>query len=405
MLPFHVAYSIGFTDDSDCRACVPVSFPEPSADAKIHSDRVRRAIAEEICAAGGWIPFSRYMDIALYAPGLGYYAAGARKFGASGDFVTAPEITPLFARALAAQVAELMRRSEPAVLEVGAGTGALAAELLAELDANGASPQAYTIIEVSADLRQRQARMLGSRAPNLAGRIRWLDRLPERFSGVLLANEVLDVMPVQLLSWRENGLLELGIALDGDGSFRWEERPAHGHAPEYARRIIVEPPYVSEICLPAQAWVEAWGTILERGALLLIDYGFPRREYYHPQRATGTLRCHYRHRAHDDPLLLPGLNDITSHVDFTAIAEAGAAAGLELLGYCTQAAFLLNCGVLDILGRIPPGSGARYLKAAADVQRLLNPAEMGELFKVIALGRNVRGGLLGFRSGDRSHTL
>ncbi|HCX32307.1 MAG TPA: hypothetical protein DHV08_01335 [Rhodocyclaceae bacterium] len=382
-----------------------MSFPEPSADAKIHSDRVRRAIAEEICAAGGWIPFSRYMDIALYAPGLGYYAAGARKFGASGDFVTAPEITPLFARALAAQVAELMRRSEPAVLEVGAGTGALAAELLAELDANGASPQAYTIIEVSADLRQRQARMLGSRAPNLAGRIRWLDRLPERFSGVLLANEVLDVMPVQLLSWRENGLLELGIALDGDGSFRWEERPAHGRAPEYARRIIVEPPYVSEICLPAQAWVEAWGTILERGALLLIDYGFPRREYYHPQRATGTLRCHYRHRAHDDPLLLPGLNDITSHVDFTAIAEAGAAAGLELLGYCTQAAFLLNCGVLDILGRIPPGSGARYLKAAADVQRLLNPAEMGELFKVIALGRNVRGGLLGFRSGDRSHTL
>ncbi|GAB4168265.1 MAG: SAM-dependent methyltransferase [Rhodocyclaceae bacterium] len=382
-----------------------VTLPEPSPEARSHSDRVCEQIAREIGARGGWLAFSRYMELALYAPGLGYYAAGARKFGASGDFVTAPEITSLFGQALAAQLREIMGRSAPALIEVGAGTGALAADLLEELALCDALPESYAILEVSADLRQRQADTLRERDPRLAGRVRWITSLPERFSGAILANEVLDVMPVQVLAWRSGGLFECGVALDEHGGFRWEERPAHGHALEYARRIAAAPPYRSEICLASRAWIRAWAGILERGALLLIDYGFPRREYYHPQRSAGTLRCHYRHRAHDDPFFLPGLNDITSHVDFTSVAEAGVEAGLELLGYCPQAAFLLDCGILDILARIRPESGSRYLKAAADVQRLINPAEMGELFKVMALGRSVGGGLLGFRSAERSHTL
>lgn len=382
-----------------------MNLPPPAAEARSHGERVREALAHAIRAEGGWIPFARYMELALYAPGLGYYAAGARKFGASGDFITAPELTPLFGRALAAQITELMSRCEPNVIEVGAGTGILAADLLHELEAQAKPPLSYSILEVSADLRQRQAETLRSRDPRLAELVRWIDRLPAHFSGVVLANEVLDVMPVQLVAWRDEGLYERGVALAADGAFRWEERPARGALLEQALRIPADPPYLSEIGLAARAWVKAWGDVLERGALLLIDYGFPRHEYYHPQRRSGTLRCHYRHRAHDDPFFLPGLNDITSHVDFTAIAEAGNEAGLALLGYGPQAEFLLDCGVLDILARAAPDSGARYLKSAADVQRLLSPAEMGELFKVMVLGRGVDGPLLGCRSGERSHTL
>ncbi len=382
-----------------------MSLPPPAAEARSHSERVREAIARAIRAEGGWIPFARYMELALYAPGLGYYAAGARKFGASGDFITAPELTPLFGRALAAQLVELISRCEPNVIEVGAGTGILAADLLPELQAQVKRPVSYCILEVSAELRQRQAETLRSRDPRLAELVRWIDRLPARFSGVVLANEVLDVMPVRLVAWRDDGPYEQGVALAADGGFHWEERPARGALLEQALRIRAAPPYLSEIGLAARAWVKAWGDVLERGALLLIDYGFPRHEYYHPQRRSGTLRCHYRHRAHDDPFFLPGLNDITSHVDFTAIAEAGSEAGLALLGYRPQAEFLLDCGVLDLLAGTAQDSDARYLRSAADVQRLLSPAEMGELFKVMVLGRGIDAPLLGFRSGERSHTL
>jgi SAM-dependent MidA family methyltransferase len=382
-----------------------MELPTADTEALAHSQRVRLALEREIREAGGWIPFSRYMELALYAPGLGYYAAGARKFGAEGDFITAPELTPLFAQALAVQVGELLARSSGGIIEVGAGTGALAAQLLAELDATGTVLPSYSILELSAELKDRQRRTLAARAAGAAERVGWIDRLPASFSGVVLANEVLDVMPVQSVAWRADGLYERGVALGPDGGFCWEERPAGGRLLETARRLPVEAPYVSEVCLPASAWIEEWGRILERGALLLIDYGYPRREYYHPQRSSGTLRCHYRQRAHDDPFHLPGLNDITSHVDFSAIAEAGARAGLDLLGYCTQARFLMNCGILELMLRTPPDTGVRYLKLAADAQRLLSPADMGELFKVMALGRGIDASLVGFRDGDRAHTL
>lgn len=385
-----------------------MALPAPDADALAHSRRLAAAIAAEIEAAGGWIDFPRYMELALYAPGLGYYTAGARKFGAAGDFVTAPELSPLFARSLAAQAAQVMAASAPCILEAGAGTGRLAADLLAALEERGTLPEQYAILDLSPDLRQRQAQTLAARVPHLQERVVWLERLPARFSGLVLGNEVLDAMPVHLAAWREDGIHERGVALQ-DGAFAWAERPAPGPLLAQAKALAEEctiPPagYVSEIGLAAPAWVASWGPILERGALLLLDYGFPRREFYHPQRGGGTLMCHYRHQAHPDPFHLPGLTDITAHVDFTAVAEAGFAQGLELLGYTAQGQFLLNCGLLEALGRLEAGTPA-YFQASAMVQKLLQPHEMGELFKAIALGKGLDQPLLGFARGDRSHAL
>lgn len=382
-----------------------VNLPVPSPAAEEHSHRVREAVARAIDAAGGWLPFSGYMNLALYEPGLGYYAAGARKFGAEGDFITAPELTPLFGRAVAVQLVELMEWSAPRIVEVGGGTGALAADLLNELTRRNAPPLSYEILELSADLRARQQETLRRRAPELMDRVSWLDRLPDRYSGVVVANEVLDVMPVQLVTWKAGGIFERGVVVGGGGDFAWEDRPASGALLRAAQALGVTAPYLSEICLAARAWIAEWGRRLADGAIVVIDYGFPRHEYYHPQRSAGTLRCHYRHRAHNDPFYLPGLNDITAHVDFTAIAQAGNEAGLELLGYGSQAQFLLNCGILDILQEAAPVTGSTYLRQAADVQRLLSPAEMGELFKAMVLGRGIEHPLVGFLRGDRRHSL
>ena len=368
------------------------------ADATAQSRQLVDRIVEHIDAEGGWMPFDRFMQYALYEPGLGYYAATPGKIGPRGDFITAPEISPLFARALATQVAQAFEQVPPRLLEFGAGSGALAAGLIDALQRLGAPPERYGIVEVSADLKAEQQARLREEA------VQWLDAPPDAFDGVIVANEVLDVMPVKLFLARGGQTLERGVQAER-GQLGWGERPAGLELLEAVARIRDEvgplpDGYVSEVGLVARAWVATLGQWLRRGVALLIDYGFPRHEYYHPQRAMGTLMCHFRHRAHDDPLWLPGLNDITAHVDFTAMAQAARGAGLELLGYTSQARFLLDCGLLELLREAPAGASA-----SAAAWRLLSEAEMGELLKVLAFGRGVRGPLRGFASGDRSHRL
>jgi len=384
------------------------NLPIPAPEAVAHSQRLHQALVDEISTAGGWLSFARFMEQLLYAPGLGYYAAGARKFGAAGDFVTAPEMTALFGRALARQVAQVMAASAPMVLEVGAGSGRLAADLLLTLEQANTLPERYFILDLSADLRQRQQQTIAAAVPHLLARVEWLDRLPESFSGAVVANELLDAMPAHIVAWREDGIFERGVSIDASGRFTWSERPAGGAllaaAEEIGGQCTLPPGFESEISLAARAWAAEWGHRLNKGALLLIDYGFPRREFYHQQRGRGTLMCHYRHHAHADPFYLPGLQDVTVHVDFTSIIAAAHPAGLDLLGYASQGQFLLNCGILDRLAEIPNGT-PEYIRAAGAVGKLLMPHEMGELFKVIAIGRGMDDTLCGFSNGDQRRRL
>ena len=344
------------------------------------------------------------MELALYAPGYGYYSAGSTKLGPAGDFVTAPEISALFARSLARQVAKLVQAGLRNVVEIGAGSGALTADLLAALHALDRLPERYLILEVSGDLRKRQQARLAERVPHLAKRVQWLETLPTRLSAVLVANEVLDAVPVHIVRKHEGRIEEMGV-VDGMSGFKASYRSALAEVLVGARALALPDNYKTELNLAARAMVRSFAKALERGALFFIDYGFPAREYYHPQRSQGTLMCHYRHHAHDDPFALVGLQDITAHVDFTAIAAAGAEAGLEVLGYTTQAQFLVNCGITEILAETPADNVSVYAPLAAQAQKLLSPAEMGELFKVIALGKGMAGPLLGFVRGDKSHTL
>lgn len=376
-----------------------------NADMRAHLDRVTEHVTHAIDTAG-FLPFDRFMNLALYAPGLGYYSAGAAKFGATGDFVTAPEISSLYGVALARQAAQIIDSGCTRIVELGAGTGRMAADLLLELERLNCLPASYEIVEVSADLRQRQAATLQDLGPALAGRVRWVERLPERIEGLILGNEVLDAMPVSLIQTDGSAILEKGVALGADRStFRWAARPATGELLRAAEVLDLPDGYQTELSLAGPGLIRSLADALVRGAILLIDYGFPVQEYYHPQRSGGTLMCHFRQHAHTDPLCLPGLQDITAHVDFTAIARAGTDAGLDLLGYAPQARFLMNCGILDALARIDPEDVQRYAPACAGVQKLLSPAEMGELFKAIAFGRGIEFPLLGFRSGDRSGLL
>ncbi|OGS91233.1 MAG: hypothetical protein A2Z95_01880 [Gallionellales bacterium GWA2_60_18] len=384
---------------------MPASLPTPGAEAAQHSAQLAGLIRRDIAAQGGWIPFSRFMELALYAPGLGYYTAGARKFGAAGDFITAPELSPLFGRAVAHQAAEIMRASAPHILELGAGSGKLAADMLGELERLGELPESYSILEVSADLRERQQALLQERLPHLAGRMHWLDALPEKISGAVIGNEVLDALPVHLVRWFGDNILERGVALEGE-RFVWQERVlAESALLDIASSIGVPDGYLSEISLAARGLVASLCERLDAGALLFIDYGFGAPEYYHPQRSEGTLMCHYRHRAHDDPFYLPGLQDITAHVDFTAIAEAAIDHGAHLLGYTSQAHFLINNGLADLMNEVSPENVRAYLPLSAQMQKLTSPAEMGDLFKAIALGKGMQAPLRGFVSGDRSRML
>jgi len=351
------------------------------------AQRIRAAIAAE----GGWLPFDRYMAMALYEPGLGYYAHGGRKFGAmpgsGSDFVTAPEMSPLFGRALAVQVEQALAAcGSSEVWEFGAGSGALAAQLLQAL---GSRVSAYHVVELSAALRQRQAERL---AP-WAGRVHWHDWLPGRIDGVVLGNEVLDAMPVQLLHWDGAQWLERGVAA-AEAGFAWQDRPT-------ALRPPVEgfvPGTVVEIHRQAEAFVRTLAERMGRAAAFFIDYGFPEAEYYHPQRTGGTLMCHRAHRADADPLVDVGLKDITAHVNFSGIALAAQDARLQVLGYTSQARFLLNCGMATLLHHADT-------KQAVAAQRLVHEHEMGELFKVIGLASGVDLDAIGFTAGDRSHRL
>lgn len=304
---------------------------------------------------------------------------------------------------MARQIAQVLRATDTAsVLEFGAGTGALAEGVLRAL-AGLDCPARYLIVEVSADLRQRQQ----SRLAPFGDRVQWLDQLPDAFAGCVLGNEVLDAMPATLFRWSETGVVqERGVTVDANGEFAWQDRDADAPlAQAVAQRMPPLPGYVSEINLQAEAWVRSMGLWLQRGAALLLDYGFPRSEYYHPQRAGGTLMCHLRHHAHADPFAAPGLQDITSHVDFTAMADAALAGGLQVLGYLSQARFLVNAGLLDALSQLDPADARAYAQAVAPVQKLLSEAEMGELFKVLAVGRDMPEPLLGFARGDRRGTL
>jgi SAM-dependent MidA family methyltransferase len=368
--------------------------PALSAEEQRHSERVGALIGATVRAAGGWLSFERFMELALYAPGLGYYSAGAVKLGAGGDFVTAPEVSDLFGRCVARQCAEVLRAlAGGTILELGAGTGRMAAALLEELAAIDALPERYLILEVSADLAARQRERLGRLPPALAARVQWLERLPEApLAGVILANEVADALPFRRFRLASGELHELGVALDSDGRLLEAGAaagPQLGATFEVLQRELPRPlpgPYTSEVCPRLAPWVASLASALSRGVLLLIDYGLPRAEYYHPQRSAGTLRCHFRHRAHDDPYINLGLQDITAWVDFTALAEAAVAADLTVEGFSTQAAFLLASGIEEEVARA--GDGIERARLAGEARRLLMPGEMGEAFKVMALSRD-----------------
>jgi len=382
--------------------------PEPDADARAHSMRVTSAIRAEIVSNGGYIPFPRYMDRALHAPGLGYYAAGATKLGSAGDFVTAPEMTPLFGAALATQLAAILavtKRRE--IVELGGGSGRLAADLLNALAARDALPARYAILELSADFAARQRETLAREAPAHRDRVSWISALPRSIDGALVANEVLDAIAPHLIARHDGEYFERGVTWDAArGAFGWTERPAEPRLVALAAaRFPSHCDYASEINPAAEALVETVGRRFVAGAALFVDYGFPAAEYYHPQRNEGTLMCHYRHRAHGDPFAWPGLTDITAHVDFTAMAEAGERAGLHVAGFAAQAPFLLGCGILEALAATGSPESIAYIRAAASVQKLLAPSEMGELFKVLALAKSEAIAWPGFTLTDRAHRL
>ncbi len=384
--------------------------PPPDGAAQAHSERLIEHIRAEMAAAGGRLSFARFMELALYAPGLGYYSAGSAKLGEAGDFITAPELSPLFSRCLARQSAEVLAvLGGGDLLEFGAGTGVMAADILAELERLECLPERYLILELSADLRQRQRTTLAQRLPHLVGRVEWLEGLPEAgFRGVVLANEVLDAMPVHRFCIQQGKAKELFVTW-AEERFSFEADTIAGRELQAALDTLLGTTtlpegYASEINLRAREWVHSIAAVLERGTALLVDYGFPRHEYYHLERHHGTLMCHYRHRAHSDALILPGLQDITAHVDFTAVADAALEAGLQVAGFASQANFLIANGLLELAAETE-GDQQAQLEAAAQVKRLTMPGEMGELFKVMALSRGLDFGLRGFALRDERGRL
>ena len=406
--------------------------PEPDAAAQSHSEKLIGYIRREIETAGGRISFARYMELVLLAPGLGYYSAGSQKLGEAGDFVTAPEISPLFSRCIARQCAEVLSAlkrqgkqqgeqqgdESPALLEFGAGSGVMAADILLELERLQSLPDHYAILEPSAELQQRQRDTLAQRAPHLLEKVRWLNALPAAgFRGVILANEVIDAMPVHRVLHTDPVADETPTADQPpphwqelyvswhEGRFQWQAGALSDERLQHTLDNLSLPaPYSTEVNLAMEGWIAALGGVLEQGLVLLIDYGFPRHEYYHAQRNQGTLMCHYRHRAHDDPFVYPGLQDITAHVDFTALAEAAVQAGLDVNGYCTQAYFLLSNQLQDMIAEVDPEDAA-YPDIARQVRILTSPEQMGELFKVMALTRGLPMPLSGFGFRDQRNKL
>jgi SAM-dependent MidA family methyltransferase len=378
----------------------------PAGDAGRHGAAVRSAIDAAIAAAGGWLSFERYMELALYAPGLGYYSAGARKFGAAGDFVTAPEISPLFGACVARQCAEVLEACVAgSILEIGAGTGRLAVDVLARLESLGRLPEHYWILETSADLRERQFDTLARSLPHLIERIHWLDAPPAAgFDGLILANEVLDALPVRRFTWNATGTQELGVINAGD-QLAWEPRPADASLELACAQLRAagggwEAGYISEYCERLSAWTHYVTRPLRRGAVLWFDYGLPRSQYYFAERHGGTLLCHHRQQANDDPLQRPGLQDITAWVDFTRLAEAAAGADFGVAGFTTQTWFLAGTGIDLEMQRLAAGDANRAARLANQARQLVMPGEMGERFKAMAWIRGLDLPLAGFELRD-----
>jgi SAM-dependent MidA family methyltransferase len=387
------------------------ALPPLSPEETAHSARLIERIRDEIDAHAGWISFERYMQMALYEPGLGYYSAGATKLGASGDFVTAPEISPLFSRCLAAQSAQALEAmAGGSVLELGAGSGVMAADVLKQLAAQERLPEHYLILEVSADLRERQRAFIQAHAPDLAARVTWLDRWPEHFKGVVLANEVLDAMPVHRFRIRGDQVNTIGVTWQL-GRLDWSEtraEPALERAVREIEAALGEPlpdGYASEINMQLAPWIGGLAASMREGAALFIDYGLPRRQYYRAERREGTLLCHYRHRFHDDPLIHVGVQDVGAWVDFTAVAEAANAAGFEIAGFTTQAHFLIGAGIERFLAQIGEQDITARVQLARQAMLLTLPGEMGERFKVIGLTKNFDGPLKGFGVRDLAASL
>ncbi|NML60225.1 class I SAM-dependent methyltransferase [Massilia sp. RP-1-19] len=382
-----------------------MTLPAPDSDALAASHALQNQIAAEIAASGGAISFARFMELALYAPNLGYYSGGAAKLGEAGDFTTAPEITSLFGATLAQAAAAIIAQSAPDILEFGAGTGKLARDVLTALHATGVTLDHYYIVELSGELRARQQEALRD-----FPQVRWLDGFPDSFSGVVLANEVLDAMPVELVKKTAAGWVEVMVTID-NGAFAYTERaPSESLAAHIAAQVpdaeFLPAGYLTEVHPVAGGFMASLARMLGKGsgAAFLFDYGFPAHEYYVGQRETGTVMCHYRHHSHPDPFYLPGLQDITAHVDFTAMALAAQDNGVDVLGYMNQASFLLGAGLGELLLRTSPDDPMRYLPQANAVQKLVSPAEMGELFKVLIVGTGVTLPEAIARA-DRSHRL
>jgi SAM-dependent MidA family methyltransferase len=388
-----------------------VALPMPDAKAQAVSERLMRQILRAIDQSGGAIPFDRFMDMALYAPGLGYYVAGSRKFGEQGDFITSPEVSPLFAQCLARQVAPVLGMvPDGEVLEFGAGSGLLAADTLAELAILEQIPDRYLIMEVSPELRSRQQATLQERIPHLLERVVWLDQLPEHFNGCVLANELLDAMPVSRFRVLEQQIQECFVYADEKqlkACFRGATTPGLADAVIQLQDVLggFESGYVSEINLRQTAWLKTLSHIMGQGVVLLIDYGYSSVEYYHPQRNQGTLMCYYRHRSHSDPFRWVGLQDITSQVDFTAVARVALESGFRLGGYTTQAHFLLANGLDTLLAESDPQDVARHMALMQGVKRLTLPSEMGERFKVLGLLKDLQVNLQGFALRDMCERL
>jgi len=367
--------------------------PVPGDIAQQHSEKLIALIKNEIDMNEGSISFQRYMELTLYAPGLGYYAAGSTKLGEEGDFITAPEISPLFSQTLANAILPALNQ-EQVILEVGAGRGRMAADILVYLEQQNKLPKEYWILELSADLRERQKKTIEETIPELINKVKWLDSLPDKFSGIVLANELLDAMPVQLFQKTKNDINEINVTW-AEGKF------AFALTSSFDSRLItrikdieaelgaeLDSGYVSEINFAAEDWIKSIGERLQQGVIVLIDYGFPRHEYYHVQRTQGTLMCHYRHRTHPDPLVYPGLQDITAHVDFTAMADAALEANMKVIGYTNQVSFLMGAGLVELAALNDERNVQKQMETATQIKKLTLPHEMGELFKVIGFTKS-----------------
>ena len=382
-----------------------MTLPMPSPAAQQSSANLQTLLAEEIKKYGNWIPFSRFMELVLYAPQYGYYTGGSHKIGNDGDFITAPTLTPLFARTLARQLQELLPQTAGNIYEFGAGTGQLAADLLNNLSN---SINRYYIIEISPELAARQKDLIQTLAPQAAQKIVHLSALPETFDGIIIGNEVLDAMPVEIIRKDEGGSFEhVGVCLEND-RFTYSARPLHDLQLSALASLYfpkISSPYTSELHPQQYAFIRTLASRLEHGCMIFIDYGFDAAQYYHPQRNQGTLIGHYRHHVIHNPFDFIGLADLTAHVNFTDIAQAGTDAGLDLIGYLPQSHFLLNLGITELLAQTGQPDSAAYIREAAAVQKLIDQHEMGELFKVIAFGKNINIDWTGFCFGDICHKL